>query len=251
MRAFEFYTNDDSTQIDEIQRTLSAKDPLSYKDRKIDQKTLSKIQMLPGDSRYGYTFDKSTSPFTDTTNQINLFDMKHPTDGIRFVGYLGLQDLSRLPFPNPYRVTNIGLDDEYRGTGLGQSLYGIALKLLHMTIIADDTQTPEARKAWVRLSQTPGVDVKGFAAIFSDSWDKRDTPSKIYDNDDLRLIRALKKVDGKEIGKDKMFAYISYPVGVDADRSELAALRKALNIYSARHPEEGGTDNGLFARWRG
>jgi hypothetical protein len=35
------------------------------------------------------------------------------------------------------------------------------------------------------------------------------------------------------------------------NRNELESLNKRLSIYSARHPEEGGTDNGLYARWRG
>jgi hypothetical protein len=123
------------------------------------------------------------------------------------------------------------------------------MKLLGMTIIADDSQTPEARRAWLRLSQIPGVSINGYTSVFADDWNYRDYPSEIYDESAKRLISALLRAGGQELGKKPNFVYVSFPVGANADRTELQSIQKGIAIYSARHPEEGGTPNGLYARW--
>jgi hypothetical protein len=40
-------------------------------------------------------------------------------------------------------------------------------------------------------------------------------------------------------------------VGANADQTELQSIKKGIAIYSARHQEEGGTSNGLYAQWVG
>jgi len=202
--------------------------------------------MIPGSNRLGYSFGPMVTAFTGATHGIHLYDIKNR----RLVGYLALAK-SAFPLPKSYRVANVNIDDDYRGQGLGQTLYGIAIKLLGLTIEADDTQTAASRRMWVALSQIPGVEINGYAKIWADEWDKRDTPNEIYDDSELRVIRALIKAGGEELGRSHSSVYVSFPVGSNADKSELQSIQKGLAIYSRLHPEDGGTDNGLYARWGG
>jgi hypothetical protein len=240
-----------TTKINEIQRRPDDPGVLDYSKADIDSNIRSRIKMISGSDRFGYIAGVGVTFFTGADYIIELFDLKPPTGGEKLVGYLALSSAEHFPLPKSYRVANAGIDKEYRGQVLGQTLYIIALKLLGMTILADDTQTASARKMWARLVRTPGVEISGYTSVSPRSWAQRGNPDKIDDWDDLDKIKALLRVGGGEIGGDQHSTYIAFPVTTDVGRGELASLRKVLNIYSARHPEEGGTDNGLFARWRG
>jgi hypothetical protein len=104
---------------------------------------------------------------------------------------------------------------------------------------------------WVNLQRIPGVEIFGYTDVSSESWADRNDPDSIYDDEDLDIIKAIRRVGGQEIGSDQFFTYLAFPVTGNVDRRELTSLNKKLAIYSARHPEEGGTTNGLFARWAG
>lgn len=241
-------------RIQEIQRVPGDKEGLSTKGQNWGKETLSKIKMLPGSQRFGYIAGeagRAGSFLTGADTIIELFDVKHPEDGLRKAGFLSLRAAPWFPIKNSYQVANVGLDGEYRGTGLGQNLYGIAMKLLGMTIVADDTQTPQARSSWLRLSQVPGVAINGYASLFADDWAKRNNRSEIYDDSAKRLISSLLQAGGQVLGEKSPFVYISFPVGNNADQTELQAVQKGIAIYSARHPEDGGTEHGLYARWGG
>ncbi len=238
-------------RIQEIQRTAGDKEGISTKGLNFDKKTLSQIKMLPGSNRFGYVAGGNRSVTFSADYIIDLFDVKHPKDGLRKAGFLALRSAPWFPVKNSFQVSNVAIDDEYRGQGLGQSLYGIATKLLGMTIVADDEQTPEARRAWLRLSQVPGVAIRGYTSLFADDWDNQDNRSEIYDDSAKRLISSLLKAGGQEIGETSPFVYVSFPVGANADRTELQSIQKGIALYSARHPEDGGTTNGLYAQWAG
>jgi hypothetical protein len=240
--------------LQEIQRTKGDEEGLSTKGQNWGKETLAKIKMLPGSQRFGYTAGdagRAASFLTGADTIIELFDVKHPQDGLRKAGFLSLRSAPWFPIKNSYQVANVALDREYRGQGLGQNLYGIAMKLLGMTIVADDTQTPQARSSWLRLSQVPGVTINGYTSVFPDEWALRNNRNEIYDDSAKRLISSLLKAGGQEIGKKSGFVYVSFPVGANADQNELQALQKGMSIYSSRHPEDGGTQNGLYARWGG
>jgi hypothetical protein len=210
--------------------------------------------MLPGSQRFGYTagdIGRAGSYLADADYIIELFDVKHPKDGLRKAGFLVLRSVPWFPVKNSYQVANVGVDDEYRGQGLAQNIYGVAMKLLGMTIVADDSQTPQARSSWLRLSQVPGVAINGYASLFADDWAKRNNRSEIYDDSAKRLISSLLQAGGQMLGEKSSFVYVSFPVGANADKTELQAVQKGISIYSARHPEDGGTPHGLYARWGG
>jgi hypothetical protein len=97
----------------------------------------------------------------------------------------------------------------------------------------------------------PGVAINGYTSVFSDEWALRNNRREIYDDSAAKLISSLLKAGGQEIGKKSDFVYVSFPVGANADQTELQSIQKGISIYSARHPEEGGTGHGLYARWAG
>jgi hypothetical protein len=238
-------------RIQEIQRTKSDTDTIDLSNQKIDNQTISKIKMLPGSKRFGYTAGPGSTLFTGANFIINLFDVRHPTNGVRYVGYLALREAKWFPIQNSFQVANVALDNEYRGQGLGQNLYGIAMKLLGMTIVADDTQTPEARRSWIRLSQIPGVTINGYASVWGADWDNKNNLDDLYDIESINLIKALLRGGGQEIGGGANFTYVSFPVGVNANQTELQSIKKGLRIYSAKHPEDDWYSSGLYARWTG
>jgi hypothetical protein len=240
-------------QVVEIQRKPSMGDKDEHPEFKgtLSADLIKKIQRIPGNDRYGYIFHPAIGMFLDTTHRIDLYDLKHPTKKVYPAGYLAFRKMNSFPIPNAYQVTLVSLDPQYRGQGLGQTLYGIGMKLLGMTIVSDVEQTPEARRMWVNLHKIPGVEIFGYTDVSSKSWANRNNPDRIYDYEDLDIIKAVRRVGGREIGSDQFFTYLAFPVTGNVDRGELASLNKKLSIYSARHPEEGGTMNGLFARWAG
>ncbi len=232
-------------RIQEIQRKPD--DPADYSTDNyiVKAQDLKGLKMVPGSDKLGYRFEPMVSAFTGSTHGISLYDIKDR----RYVGWLALAK-SAFPLPKSYRVANVNIDQDYRGQGLGQTMYGIAMKLLGLTIEADDTQTKSARSMWVALSQIPGVEVRGYATVYESDWDRRNNLDDVYDEDTYRLIRALLRAGGEEIGRSHEMVYVSFPV-VGGEQRELKAVQQGLAIYSARHPEEGGTENGLFARWVG
>jgi hypothetical protein len=231
----------------EIQRTGTDRDKTDYSKEKISQKTLRKVRMIPGSKQYGYNVGVGRTKFTQANYLIHLIDVPAK----RYIGWLGLKSANWFPIKKSYQVANIAIDDDYRGLGLGQSLYGIALSLLNMIIVADETQTPEARRTWVRMNSIPGVNIRGYTSVHAEDWNNRNNRSEIYDESVDRLIGALLRGDGQVIGKDPDFVYVSFPVGANADQTELQSIKKGIAIYSARHQEEGGTSNGLYAQWVG
>lgn len=62
-------------------------------------------------------------------------------------------------------VSRIELLPEHRGHGLGLALYGIVLSVLNKPLIAGESQSPDARKAWLRISKIPGVTMQGVVKV--------------------------------------------------------------------------------------
>ena len=140
-------------------------------------------------------------------------------------------------------VANVEVDIQYRGQGLGQMLYVIATKLLGLTIVADETQTPQARRLWVNLHQVPGMEVSGYAAVFASDW--AEYPD-VYDLDADRLIKILKRINAEIIGRKRGQIILGFPVIGGPNGKELQSVNRGLQLYGAKHPDEGGTDNGLY-----
>jgi len=104
---------------------------------------------LPGGSGYKYHVNRKGSDFIEIT----LYDKG------QIIAELDLEELGA-PIPL-WRVETVVAIPEYQGRGLGMSLYGIALSILKLTLVAGETQTQHGARQWLKLSQIPGVEVMG------------------------------------------------------------------------------------------
>lgn len=104
---------------------------------------------LPGGSGYRYHVDRKGSDRLEIT----LYDKGE---------IIAELDLDELGAPIPlWQVETIVAVPEYQGKGLGMALYGIALSILKLTLVAGATQTKHGARQWLKLSQIPGVEVMG------------------------------------------------------------------------------------------
>ena len=104
---------------------------------------------LPGGSGYKYHVDRKGNDRLEIT----LYDQGQ---------IIAELDLDELGAPIPlWQVDTIAAIPAYQGKGLGMALYGIALSILKLTLVAGGTQTIHGARQWLKLSQIPGVEVMG------------------------------------------------------------------------------------------
>jgi len=113
------------------------------------QKEPKGSKLLPGGSNYKYHVNRKSKDLIEIT----LYDKG------QIIAELDLEELGA-PIPL-WRVENIAAMPEYQGKGLGMSLYGIALSILKLTLVAGGSQTKHGARQWLKLSQIPGVEVMG------------------------------------------------------------------------------------------
>lgn len=242
-------------KVTEIQRTQSDADAWQSKER---ASTLSALKMVPGSNQYGYIFQtlkgKDRLNLTGTDLTIKFYDTK-VRGGALFIGYINFRNTTFPPYKKAVQVSNVALDNRYRGKGIGIMMYATVLQMGYV-IVADETQTPQARKLWVNLNQTPGVEVRGRVEIFLSDIDVENA----YDEWDLKKARAnlkkLKNIGAVMIGSlddygDSDFVPFDFPVQSGKNGAELAA--KGFKLYSNKHPEDREQDYfvNLYARWIG
>jgi hypothetical protein len=153
---------------------------------------------------------------------------------------LGCLKLSKFDAPqkgdlkDAYQVDTISVLEDARKRGVGKSLYGIALTVLKLTLVAGTGQTPAGRKAWLGLASTPGAEVKGLVMI----QDSKHMP----DADKVMELggQYLGTYNGA-LGKEHFFAF-----DVVEGKNELApAIKNELSdIYKKFWTT-------MYAKWRG
>lgn len=240
-------------KISEIQRVASyGGDDWESKDT---SKTVSGLKMVPGSDQYGYTFNLYDDvarkySMTQADMKLRLYDV---TAGNLYIGYVEFRKYGQV---GPYialQVSNTLLDSRYRGRGVGAMMYTAALQS-GVIIVADETQTPEARKLWMRLNSTPGVEVQGLITIMRSYVDPTTEDSRWFNDLISQHQKLLKKLKAQPlipietVGEDD-FVPFSFPLRPGA--KELAA--SGLKLYSKDHPED-SEDNytvTMFARWIG
>jgi hypothetical protein len=243
--------------IREIQRIGSDKPRSDNRQPDVKPKMPSDLKAIPGAKTMAYRVGKPGVSLTGATREIELWDL-HDKD---MIGWLQLKP-TKFPMPNSVAVANVLVSNRYRGQGLGQSLYGVATKILGYTIVSDDTQTPEARKMWVYLSKIPGMEIAGWLDIMRRSIDPEEARNE-YDDRDIKRYQALiAKLQGLAPGQAPVpmprqkygsYVYYSFPVVAGPDGKELEAAQKVVAIYTREHPEDSmrAVNTGLYARWQG
>lgn len=242
-------------KIQEIQRT-----PADTEDWASNQKIkeVPGLKIVPGSKQYGYTFQtlkgQARLNLTGTDSVINFYDTK-ARGGMLHIGYINFRNITFYPAKKAIQVSNVALDSRYRGKGIGIMMYTTVLQLGY-TIVADETQTPQARKLWVALNQTPGVQVSGRVEMFKTDVD----PESAYDEWDQRKAKAnmrkLKNLGATMQGNlddynDNDYVPFDFPVQPGKNGAELAA--KGIKMYSNKHPEDMEEDYfvNLYATWVG
>ncbi len=244
-------------RLGEIQRTPTER-PQAGQEPNVETGIPKGVKQVPGAPNLGYLLiggrGQMMSAFSGANYRLHLYDLKRSAP----IGWLALRD-TIFPLPNSKQVANAIIYPEYRGQGLGQSLYGVAIKVLGMTIVADDTQTPEARRLWANLHNIPGVSVRGWIN-FMDS--DVNLANDLFGNAQYNL-RRIARLQGlpkgqtpRPLGKAKGrsdHVYFDFPVTSGIDGRELQAAEKLAAIYTSYHPEDNSRDYdvGLYARWTG
>ena len=132
-------------------------------------------------------------------------------------------DLSATLDPlNTWKVETVVTDPDYRGRGLGKALYGIALSILKLTLVAGETQTQHGQQMWIMLNSIPGVQVLGYAMAPTDTY---------------RARRGDTVVDQNE-------RWTTYTFPVEAGTRSMRSTRRGTGIYSSQHVT-------MIAKWTG
>lgn len=246
-------------KIQEIQRTGSEGPKPEQPPQPRSMKLPAGVKPVQGAPQLGYLFSggrgQMASAFTGADHQLRLYDLKRRA----YIGYLALRSYGAFPLPRSMQVANTRIEDAYRGQGLGQSLYGVVLKELGIIIVADDTQTPEARRLWANLSRIPGVSVKGWISFNASDLDvDRDLSGNAKTN-----LRKIARLQGLGPGQNPRpllqprgaydSVYFDFPVQSGAGGVELQAAENLAAIYTKYHPEDNrrNYDVGLYAKWTG
>lgn len=183
--------------------------------------------------------------------RLEMWKKKNQTQTMGLVvGKLTL-DKAKIPFGinRPVRqVGTITVHEKYRGIGLAKALYGIALSIMKVILVAGDSQTPGGRRNWVSLSSIPGVEVKGYVRIDKDFVTPKHWDYKPKSNDHLMNL------GGQYLGTYQGDEYWAFDVVPGAKGAELApAVKNALSkhLYKADYSISTYAYAGLYAIWTG
>ena len=202
------------------------KHPMYTDPRKVSRKN---IKPLPGGSGLNYaTIDNGR------LLEIRILDQS----GQEAIGQLKLLRVS-FPIDNAYQVSTVTVDEDYRGKGIAKSLYGVALSILKITLIAGSQQTPGGKRNWMSLAQIPGVEVRGYVEL-----DNNDI------NKEKNVDTVMGQLGGDYLGEDEdgnmIFAFDVVP----GTGSLTPAVKTKLNkLYYGEYDMLYVT--GLYARWAG
>ena len=181
-----------------------------------DEGTLSpdipqvKRKKLPGGSGLTYGVNKRDPEFME----IMIFD------GDRLAGELDLA--ATLDPLETWRVESVVAAPEYKGQGIGKSLYGIALTILGLTLETGETQTKHGQRMWIMLNSIPGVEVLGYAMSPTDEYRAKPGDQIVDQNDH----------------------WTRYTFPVEPGRRSMRSTRPGTGIYSSHYVS-------MIARWTG
>lgn len=199
----------------------------------------NKLLDIPGNSKYQYFNTEGSN-----SKSIYLVDIAALNKGKgRLVGKLSLYNAAWFPLDNTYQVDTITTDEDYRGKGLGMVMYGIALSIMKLNLLAGELQTPDGRKQWLKLASIPGCEVTGYAMVNDSTFDGKKAEAV---KDAIMSIGA----DYIGQGRHKPFGkwhFFSFPVKMGKNEL-LNAIRGKVETYDSSYADT-GLRTGLIARW--
>jgi len=140
------------------------------------------------------------------------------------------------PLQPAYTVEFVTVTEDYRGMGIGNLLYKIALRDQGIQLIAGESQTVGGRRNWISLSKTPGVTISGWGWVnVSEQANSNPELVKIQ----KRFEKSMTKAGAKSLGVNKgpsntLSRAINkhwYLFPVHAGEKEFKAINNAIKIY--------------------
>jgi hypothetical protein len=154
----------------------------------------------------------------------------------QIIGDLVLSPVKDFPLQPAYTVEFITVTEDYRGMGIGNLLYKIALRDQGIQLIAGESQTVGGRRNWISLSKTPGVIISGWGWVnVSDQANANSELVKIQ----KRFEKSMTKAGAKSLGVNKgssstLSRAINkhwYLFPVHAGEKEFKAMNNSIKIY--------------------
>ncbi len=152
---------------------------------------------------------------TRQTDRIWIFALEKTTD--KLVSVLSLDLEVSYPIDDKsYNVDSITTHEDYRGRGIAQSLYKVALRNppngLGITLMSGYSQTPGGQRAWALLAKDPKIDITGFFAVHETIMEpERYGFSYGYDTEQL-LDQLFGKIGAFEIHRHGQYIIYGFPV---------------------------------------
>lgn len=226
-------------------------DQFAYANKKLLDSVLNNLKPVPDDPelRYGIL------PRDDNNNyNIIIFNGSD-----QMIGALTLNPVQQFPLQPAYSVEFVTVSEDWRGMGIANDLYKIALRDQNIKLVAGEQQTAGGRKNWIGLSKTPGVTISGWG------WVETAMPtgySKEVTQDFIDIHKKFEKsmtaVGAKSLGlhdaksrwSSKPTKYHWYLFPVHAGEREFKVKSRSIKIYYNNDydlPYE--YDVGLVAYW--
>ena len=154
----------------------------------------------------------------------------------QIIGDLALAPVKDFPMQPAYTVEFITVTEDYRGMGIGNLLYKIALRDQGIQLIAGESQTVGGRRNWISLSKTPGVTISGWGWVnVSEQANSNPELVKIQ----KKFEKSMTKAGATSLGVNKgpsntLSRAINkhwYLFPVHAGEKEFKAINNAIKIY--------------------
>jgi hypothetical protein len=246
MRANEIVAESAAVDLNEITRTRADDHPGNIERY---QEPLKNLKPVPQNPDYYYHYDlfrgMDRLNLTGTDGQFTFYRKINNTTA-EMIGYIKFRANNTDGLSQAIQVSNTAVDSEYRGRGVGLMMYGVVLGLGY-TIVADESQTPQARRLWAKLAGMPGVTVRGLVEVpvqYTDPEQRiRYHPSTIEGIDGL--LRGLRAEEiGHSGGRWTGYTIYHFPLRSQRGGAELGA--RGARLYTRDTGSDFDHDDDLF-----
>lgn len=154
----------------------------------------------------------------------------------QIIGDLALSLVKDFPLQPAYTVEFVTVTEDYRGMGIGNLLYKIALRDQGINLIAGESQTVGGRRNWISLSKTPGVMISGWGWVnVSEQANANPELVKIQKKFEKSMTKAGAQSLGTSKGPSNTLSRAInkhwYLFPVHAGEKEFKAMNNAIKIY--------------------